>query len=473
MQMLQNKKIHLYKQVSTSCLIFLQLSSLSAIQPVHMLYKYAQDKGKLATPHLNKKKQKKVTFMTLMAADNDLAHFSRKNLTQQSNIGSNEHINIITQLDTRTAGNEKITKRYYIEKNKLVVMNNNDPLSQHMDSGDPETLISFCTWGIENFPADYYVLVLWNHGTGIIDLGKPRAINPSELFNFNPMNNLIELDRSIPFLEYMNAQDERGVCFDDTTGHYLTNQKLEYALNTICTKALKGKKFGIIAFDACLMAMIEVANIVKNYAEIMVASQEVELGTGYAYDNMLNPFLTTAPDAPTLAKHMVVAYGQTYNKITNDYTQSAVTLARMDPLENNINALATTLLECLKKQRGTSVRDSIKASRHKLLCTHFDEPSYIDYHHFCINLYNNLERFQFIDEQAGNALRQMLKKQLVDTMALTNAAVLENIVGKNLTQAKGLSIYFPERRLHNSYKYTNFAKQNQWATFLAAYLLSL
>jgi len=37
------------------------------------------------------------------------------------------------------------------------------------------------------------------------------------------------------------------------------NQKLEFALNEIVTNQLNGKKFDIIAFDACLMSMVEIA----------------------------------------------------------------------------------------------------------------------------------------------------------------------------------------------------------------------
>ena len=69
-----------------------------------------------------------------------------------------------------------------------------------MDSGNPETLIKFCRFAIKNFPADHYVLILWNHGTGIIDIGQYSAFNSSKLFRYNPDINMLELDRSMPFL---------------------------------------------------------------------------------------------------------------------------------------------------------------------------------------------------------------------------------------------------------------------------------
>ncbi|HLE76171.1 MAG TPA: hypothetical protein VI521_00195, partial [Candidatus Babeliales bacterium] len=68
--------------------------------------------------------KKKWTFIVYMAADNDLRAFAANNIRQMAAIGSNENINILTHLDIRLNGNQKVTRRYYIEKNKLNQMNN-------------------------------------------------------------------------------------------------------------------------------------------------------------------------------------------------------------------------------------------------------------------------------------------------------------------------------------------------------------
>ena len=417
-------------------------------------------------------KKKEWTFITYMSADNDLAPFARKNLKQQADVGSSAYINIVTQLDTRVAGNKKITKRYYIEKNKLIITNQNDPATQRMDSGSPQTLIDCCKWAIQQFPAHNYALILWNHGTGALDIGPKRTINPLPLFMLNPENNLIELDRSIPFFDFVQATlniDQRAICFDDSTGHYLSNQDLDMALETICTTLLKGKKFSIICFDACLMSMIEVANITKKYAEYMTASQEVELGTGYDYRKILTPFLKQTLHKEVLAKHIVSAYEQAYSTITNDFTQSALNLSFIDALEANISHIATLLIQSLKLQKGTTVADAIRTSRHKLFCTHFDEPSYIDLHHFYTNLLANLKRFSFTNKQEETIINR-LQALLLEGQKLITKTIVANAAGKNLARAQGISIYFPERRMHSSYQRTSFAKSNQWTAFLKLYL---
>lgn len=413
------------------------------------------------------------TFIVYMAADNDLRNFAIRNIKQMVQIGSNKHINIVVHIDIRITGNYKITRRYYIEKNKIIHINANDPQTQQMDSGDPKTLVSCCKWAIEDYPADNYALVFWNHGTGPVDPGSSRIINPSELFTFNPATCKLELDRSVGFLDLMCHATEtghRGVCWDDSTGHYLTNSKLDAALSEICTKHLGGKKFNIIAFDACLMATVEIGNIIKKYSNIMVGSQEVELGTGWNYSETLALFEHQSLDQYSFAQQMVDAYARAYSTIMNDFTQSAVALNYFDFLEFNINNVARHLIECLKNQRNNSVKSAIRASRSKFLCTHFEEPSYIDLHHFYINLQENLRHFNLIDQRQETTLKQELYNLIEEGKRIIEEVVIRNSVGKNLPRASGLSIYFPERILHPSYPQNSFASSNAWTAFITHYL---
>lgn len=428
------------------------------------------DAKKVATAH--------TTFIVYMAADNDLRVFAARNINQMAEIGSNEHIHIVIHLDIKITGNKKITRRYYIAgKNKVLHMNADDPYTQAMDSGQPATLISACKWGIENFPAKEYVLVFWNHGTGIIDPVLGKIINPTKLFSYNPTLNLLELDRSTSILgdihlarnqydladlllfldkrkqsninwqeieqEMINIDDPKGICWDDSTGNYLTNQKLDEALTIIRKESLHNNKFAIIAFDACLMSMIEIQRIIASHADIMVSSQEVELGTGWNYEKVLRPFAHKPLGKKEFARHIVQAYEETYHKITNDYTQSAIALKHISALEQNINNVATLLIEALQIQKNKTVINALRASKNKLVCTHFDEPSYIDLDHFYTNLEQNLKLFNFIDQATGAKIVTNLRQLLNQGHKIIAQLVIANVCGKNLKQAHGISIYFP------------------------------
>jgi hypothetical protein len=419
----------------------------------------------LDEPEYRSKKQKDWTIIFYMAADNDLQKYAIRNIRQMSTIGSTEQVNIIAHLDIKS-GNKKICSRFYVDKNKILEFN---PGAEKMDSGDAQTLISAVTWGIQRFPASNYMLIFWDHGTGIVDPTGNRIARATDLFSFNPVTHKFELDRSVDFLELVNAMnpsDSRGVCWDDSTGHYLTNQKIVYALQTLKDGVMEGKKFNIIGFDTCLMSMVEIADMMKDYADFMVSSQEVELGTGWNYQSVFFPFVRGSMQPRELARHIVNVYESTYGLHTNDYTLSAVDLTYVNDLVVNLNTVTELLMACLQLQQATSVKTAITLSRSRRLCTHFDTPQYIDLHHFYRNLMVNIKDFKMTNEQEGTRLKKALQAKLTEGKNLIERMVFANVTGKNLSQAKGLSVYFPEQRIHPSYEKTIFAGHNAWPRFL-------
>lgn len=410
---------------------------------------------------------KKWTVMLYIAADNDLSAFAIRNIKQMTKIGSNENFNLIIQLDIKKSNGEKTTRRYYVEKGKILHLNEDDPQTQALDSGDPATLISFCDWAIANFTAENYGLILWNHGTGALDPERGRTINTEELFTFNPITQKLELDRNIGYIEKMQ---QRGICWDDSTGHYLSNPKLDAALNTICTRCLNGEKFAFIGFDACLMQMTEVANIMKKYAHIMIGSEEVELGYGWDYTTALEPFNLGVTELGDIAEHIVASFGKSYEKITADFTLSALNLDAFSYLEQNINDVAQLLLNGMKQQKDGLVKKTIKASRNKTVCTYFEEPSYIDLHNFYGNLLTNIEHMKLRDAKAEKTFKNDLKVLLQEGRGFIESIAFAHIQGKGLALARGISIYFPEQRIHSSYKRIPFAQENTWSALLSQYL---
>ncbi len=402
---------------------------------------------------------RKRTIMVYIAADNDLFYFAWNNIKQLAK-GANNNVNIIVFLNE--PGIHKKTQIYLIEKNRAVLLNKDN--KQKLDSGNPKTLIDFCTWAIQNFPADEYMLDLWNHGSGIDDRGY-RTFNPSALFVLNPNNLMLDLDRTAyPFATY-NTETPRGICFDETYKTYLDSQKLQYALEAICTKALGGGKLAILGMDACLMAMLEICDLSEQYADILIASQEVELGPGWRYDKILAPLEQHTLSRDDFARHIVQVYHETYSKITKDYTLSAIELAKIGPIKNNINKVAGILIECLRHQSDNAIKAVIDTCRSNI---GFEEPSYIDLYSFYSNLLLHLEEFKFQDMQKKSLLPQ-LRVLLEEGLMTIKSATLANVSGSNLAYANGISIYFPRQKMLSSYQKTEFAQNNQWATFISYY----
>ena len=102
--------------------------------------------------------------------------------------------------------------------------------------GDASTLTGFLDYGYQNYASKKYDLIFWNHG---------GAIDGSE--------------------------------YDDLFGKdTLKGNELDNALSK--SYFSKDNKLELVIFRTCLNGSIEIASIFKNYADYMVASEEVTMG---------------------------------------------------------------------------------------------------------------------------------------------------------------------------------------------------
>jgi hypothetical protein len=408
--------------------------------------------------------------MVFMEANNDLDVFAPRNLKQMKSIGSNENVNIVAYIHSRE-NNVKTAKTLFIKKKEAILLKEQTTSNNNLNTKN--SLISFCVETIKNYPAEKYALIFWDHGTGAIEPLTRSVFPAAHLFELPSSKKWSRSQHFMPFLNSVvlkeGSQQQKGVCFDDSSGHFLPQKKLREALASITKMALRGGKFDLVGFDACLMSMVEIASSVQEYAEVMVGSQEVELGTGWNYARVLAPFLFGTISAKTLGIHIVNSYAKSYEK-TEDFTQSAIDLMAFKKLESNISTVAQHLKEALAQQTNGSVKAALRYSRNKHLCTHFDEPDFIDLHHFYQNLILNLCEITLTKDQ--DLLVPLLKEELIKGCKLIKEeVVIANKSGPDLPHAAGLSIYFPEYSIHSSYRKNIFARNNaDWIYLLAHYL---
>ncbi len=411
---------------------------------------------------------KKWTFMVYMEAANDLEIFAPRNLRQMQQIGSNENINIIAQHNVYEK-NTYSSRTFFIEKGKRKLLKERHSTN---DTGE-ENLINFCCDTINTYTADYYALIFWNHGTGAIEPVFKSALSSTDLFSLTNFSDFFEKKNKgfAPIqtsLKNSTQQKYKGICFNDASGKFLTEKHICRALKTICATSLQNKKLDLIGFDACLMSMIEIAAAIEPFAKTMVASQDVERGTGWNYHYALFPFSFTSLTPQDLGKHIVNAYKKTYQKIA-DFTLSCILLEKIQELISNVSRVAYLLQKTTMNSDDKKIRLSVKNSRNKHLCTYFEEPEFIDLHHLYNNLLINLEEATEAQQQKNTAIED-LKKELSIGKSLIENAVYANTTGTAYPQAKGISIYFPEYSIHSSYKKCCFAAQSHWLSFLKTYL---
>lgn len=392
----------------------------------------------------------KWTWLVYMAGDNNLQGAGSSDLAEMKRVGSTDDVNVIVQFDTKA----NRTTRYRIEKNKLGVLQQ----MPGVDCGDPRVLTSFIQWGIKNFPAQHYLLNVWNHGGGWENLPADYDYDAIRVAKPRTAAKLRRLKRSVFRTTvrriHQRPPQARAIAIDCGSGDYLDNQELRVAV----TKALpRGRKLDVFACDACLMNMIEIAFEMKDTARFMVGSEETEPAAGWPYAAILKPLVANPAMAPVdLAKLIVVQYGKAYARGGEAVTQSALDLARIPSAAAAVNELADLLLADLPGIAGAVTLARDRAQK-------FDMPEYIDLGDFVAQLAQRVPHSPKLQTAVRNVQASLHP-------ASPGAFVIQNAtIGAAMARATGVSIYFPHPQDYApDYAALLFSQHGRWKAFLEA-----
>lgn len=337
------------------------------------------------------KKQKEYTFLIYMNGSDLESEYSAgtEDLYEMMKVGSNDNINIVIE----TGGTNK-WNNYYVDPNQnqrwLVQKSNMAHLVDlgQKNMGDGDTLRDFITWGVENFPAQKHVLILWNHGGGAIS-----GFGYDEKYNYDTLL-LAELRRGL---------DE---------AYKITNKKLE-----------------IIGFDACLMSSLETANIVAPYANYLVASTELEPAMGWEYSSFLQEASKDNIGGSKLGKAIADGFiKNAQDRSQGDFvTLSIIDLRKTDQLTKSFEKFISKASETIADV-GTFNQISNSVSRSESYGGQSPEEGYS-------NMIDLGDLAKNLDSQYAEDRERILK-------AVRDAVVYE-VKGKSKQNSSGISIYFP------------------------------
>jgi hypothetical protein len=283
------------------------------------------------------------TIMVYLDGDNNLEGAGVDDINEMEQVGSTAETNVVVQFDRISGydvsnGDWTDTRRGKITADTTTQIASNLVSIGEKNMGDKATLREFALWAMAQYPAEHYLLVLWNHGDGwrtrIEQLRSQLSVVNEKMLRDGPTPPLTQeaarLDKKI-------AEVTKAICWDDTDG----GDALTIAE---CREVLEGisPKIDIIGFDACLMAMTEIAYEMKDGAEYMVASEQLEPDDGWPYDSILTTLRATpAMASAELAAQIVYLYGQSYG---GQETLSAVWLAKMATLASALDNLSALLI---------------------------------------------------------------------------------------------------------------------------------
>lgn len=414
------------------------------------------------------------TVLVYVQAKNNLGPFALKNFSDMASIGSNDQVTMLVQWYQMT---QQGIWRYKVEKGKMVLEECN-PVD--IDGCSANDLVDSMRWAVTKFPAQKYSLVLWDHGIGILDplwgktqpwrSGHNRIIEDESIIANNPRIQIdgLTIDKTMTFTKQLDMcvtttqSSQRGILFNEQSKTYMNNQNLIQALNTIKTSVLNNKKIDLLGMDACLMAMLEVGYLARQYASVLVASQEVELANGWNYAAFMGSLSCKNTTAITAAQTIVGSYGAFYKDKIQFYTQSAINLDLVSQLKDNLNTIVTNFRACQQYDKAGLISLAKKARQQ---CQQFSAVNYVDLHSFYSELFNVLGSSNNQALVRSRACTD-LKNVLTQGMRLVEQAVIANAAGSNLTRARGLSIYFPVGSIDASYPMTDFARESLWVSFV-------
>jgi len=373
---------------------------------------------------------KKWTFAVYLDADNNLEDAGIADFLEMAKVGSSADVNVVVQMD-RAAGNDTTNgnwtscKRFYVTKDMTPTAANQLSDLGESNMGSPATLTAFIKWTKENYPADKYALILWNHGGG----WRARGAGNSPMM--------------------------RACCWDDgNSDDCLYMKEVRTAIED------SGQKLDLIGFDACLMGHVEVAYELKGVLTdngVVVGSEETEPGDGWPYTAILNK-LNGSSSAETLGFNITDEYGKSYGAAA-ECTQACSRKSKIDDVVSKLNTFADAMNDNTKLSAIQKARTSMKA---------FAEA----------DGYFGLDLYKFADlvgssvsdvKSAADALKTAIDAAMVDVYAGTARQGSYSIKGKG-----GLCVYFPSSKSDYDSAYgtqINYGSETagKWDDFLKRY----
>ena len=362
------------------------------------------------------------TFLVYLMGDTDLEPFAVQDLLEMSGAADAGDVNVVALVDRHPAYTDEgvlnlpdwqDTKMLEVRDGALIEIAGDAELNL----GSADVLAAFIEAGVSSYPADRYALIFWDHGAGWPGMG------PDET-------------DGLDILDLADISDglARGL------------------------EAAGLDSIDLVGFDACLMSTYEVANVVAEHADFMVASQELEPGHGWNYESLsvFGEDDDVTPDE--LGRAIIDGFAA---QAEASGTGADITLSLLD-----LSAI-TDFTTALSAVTGPLIADPGEAAtllagaRRGLLGFGRNPDPQQDTN--LVDLGGLLDNLAAIggDSDVGTAAAVAL-----DAL---EAMVVANTTGPANRQATGLSIYFPEIQDYFRQGYLFIEGDPQWANTLSGF----
>ncbi len=187
-----------------------------------------------------------------------------------------------------------------------------------------------------------------------------------------------------------------------------------------------GVDFDFVGFDTCLMATVENALVVSGYADYLVASEETEPGVGWYYTDWLTALgKNTSMETIQIGKNIIDSFTQACAQTCpgQKTTLSLIDLCELtETVPSELADFSKDTSEKINSEYKT-VSDARSSTREFAASSRIDQVDLVDF---------------------ANRMGTSESKELADALL---GAIKYNRTSSNMTNAYGLSIYFPYQKV--------------------------
>jgi hypothetical protein len=404
------------------------------------------------------------TVMVYMCADNGMSDQSYIDLAEMTRAGSTDAVSIIAQVDRPEYDSLPRPRRYQVASGRLELLGE----MPELDMADPANLADFVRFCRNDYPADKYLLVLWDHGNGWPEslaaknrdcpsdsrLGNPglsrSSPQPAILYDASPEPGTVPAISASEIRDCPKVPPQPAILYDASSGKALgvAGGGLREALVEV--RNILGRKVGILAMDACLMQMIEVAWEVRDCAEVMVASEDLQPFNGFPYDTFFQT-LVANPDlnAREYARLLPDLFARSYtggSQGTEAVTLSSLDLTRLEPAVADLKAVLDTVSALAQDESSQRARREAQT-----FACEYGLPNRFN---------DNVDLADFLTRT------NPARGRLLDRLVLASASNDPSLAG-----ASGVAVWFPDNYLalkarHQEYAGLEFCTASGWLHFL-------
>jgi hypothetical protein len=354
------------------------------------------------------------TVLVYSVSDNNLYRFMQADLDEAERVGSTPEMNVLAETSHQPKGGN-------VARYELITDNTpglKSPVLQDLgrthDMAKSANMADSIAWAMEKYPSKHFFLIASDHGAGW-----------------------------------------KGAHHAESTDSWMNATDLEDALKTAQERT--GRKIDVLGFDQCLMASTEIAHQLAPYADILVASEEVEGGAGWQYDAVLPGGKTTNTNSRILSPK-VLNYAAAALRARDPLTPEDMAKAVVTMAEGNQRDLGTMSAVDLRKMPALS--EAINNFAGAVIESDKTKADFAPIAAKTQKFYDFADMGHFVS-LAGDQFGGKIGEAAAEVKAALSDAVIAEQHSTKYANATGLNIEINRQRLAGDFDVPNMEQESQ------------